>query len=97
MPGNKTPTASLEEMKARFEEWRRNRKRKASVPDELWARLSQWREGKASASTELRAEWNHLKRRMATTERTSSTPSGLAPKTETTTPGHPARSSVVGR
>ena len=37
MPRSKTPTISLEEAKARFEEWRQNRKGKAAIPDELWA------------------------------------------------------------
>ena len=37
MPRSKTPTISLEEAKGRFEKWRRNRKGKASIPDELWA------------------------------------------------------------
>ena len=37
MPRSKTPTVSLEEAKARFEEWRRNRQGKATIPDELWA------------------------------------------------------------
>ena len=27
---------SLEEVKMRFDEWRRNRKGKAAIPDELW-------------------------------------------------------------
>jgi hypothetical protein len=33
---SKTPTISLEKAKGRFEEWRRNRKGKAPIPDELW-------------------------------------------------------------
>ena len=37
MPRSKTGAITLEEAKARFEEWRRNRKGKASIPDELWA------------------------------------------------------------
>jgi hypothetical protein len=37
MPRSKRPTVSLEEVKARFDEWRRNRKGKASIPDELWS------------------------------------------------------------
>ena len=67
MPRSKTPTVSLEEVKARFEEWRRNRKGKASIPDELWSAAVEVarREGVSRTSTELRVEWNHLKRRMA--------------------------------
>ena len=69
-------TVSLEEVKARFEEWRRNRKGKAPIPDELWAAAAEVarREGVSRTSTELRVEWNHLKRRMAAADRTSSEP-----------------------
>lgn len=37
MPRSRKRTVSLEEAKARFEEWRRTRKGKAAIPDELWA------------------------------------------------------------
>jgi hypothetical protein len=76
MPRSKKPIVSLEEVKARFEEWRRNRKGKAPIPDELWAAAAEVgrREGVSRASTELRVEWNHLKRRMAAGSRTSSKP-----------------------
>jgi hypothetical protein len=76
MPRSKKPTVSLEEVKARFEEWRRNRKGKAAIPDELWAAAAEVarREGVSRASTELRVEWNHLKRRMAAASRASSKP-----------------------
>ena len=67
MPRSKTPTISLEEAKARFEEWRQNRKGKAPIPDELWALAVEVsrKEGVSRTSTELRVEWNHLKRRLA--------------------------------
>ena len=67
MPRSKTPTIRLEEAKARFEEWRQNRKGKAAIPDELWAIAVgvARKEGVSRTSTELRVEWNHLKRRMA--------------------------------
>ncbi|HXI38494.1 MAG TPA: hypothetical protein VNH18_14235 [Bryobacteraceae bacterium] len=67
MPRSRTPNISLEEAKRRFEEWRRNRRGKASIPDELWAAAVEVarREGVSRTSTELRVEWNHLKRRMA--------------------------------
>ena len=67
MPRSKTGSITLEEVKARFEEWRRNRKGKASIPDELWAAAAgvARKEGVSRTSTELRVEWNHLKRRMA--------------------------------
>jgi hypothetical protein len=76
MPRSKRPTASLEEVKARFEEWRRDRKGKAPIPDELWAAAAEVarKEGVSRTSTELRVEWNRLKRRMAVAERTFSKP-----------------------
>jgi hypothetical protein len=76
MPRSKKPTVSLEEVKARFEEWRRNRKGRAAIPDVLWAAAVEVArtEGVSRASTELRVEWNHLKRRMAAASRTSSKP-----------------------
>ena len=72
----KNPTVSLEEAKARFENWRQNRKGKAAIPDELWAAAVEvaGKEGINRASTELRVEWNHLKRRMAAASETSTKP-----------------------
>ena len=66
MPRSKTPTVTLEEAKARFEGWRQNRKGKAPIPDELWALAVEMarKEGINRTATELRVEWNHLKRRM---------------------------------
>lgn len=37
MPRGRTPTLSLEEAKARFGEWRQNRRGKARIPAELWS------------------------------------------------------------
>jgi hypothetical protein len=76
MPRSKKTTYSLEAVKARFEEWRLNRKGKAPIPDELWAAAVEVarREGVSRASTELRVEWNHLKRRMAALSGTPSKP-----------------------
>ena len=76
MPRSKKTTVSLEEVKARFEEWRRNRKGKAPIPDELWAAAAEVarREGVNRASTELRVEWNHLKRHMAAGSQAASKP-----------------------
>jgi hypothetical protein len=67
MPRSKTPIISLEEAKARFEAWRQNRTGKTPIPDELWtvAVGVARREGMNRAATELRVEWNELKRRMA--------------------------------
>jgi hypothetical protein len=76
MPRSKTPTVSLEEAKARFEAWRLNRKGKAAIPDELWATAVEVarKEGLSRTSTELRVEWNHLKRRMAAASKVSPKP-----------------------
>jgi hypothetical protein len=64
---------SLEEVKARFEEWRQTRKGRAAIPDELWsiaAELAQ-KEGVSRTATELRLEWSELKRRMTATAEVS--------------------------
>ena len=76
MPRSKTPTITLEEAKARFEAWRQNRKGKAAIPDELWATAVEVarKEGVSRTSTELRVEWNHLKRRMAAAAEASPKP-----------------------
>jgi hypothetical protein len=67
MPRRKRTTISLEEAKSRFEEWRQNRQGKAAIPDELWVAAAEVArlEGVSRTSTELRVEWNELKRRMA--------------------------------
>lgn len=66
MPRRKTEAITIEEAKARFEAWRQNRKGKARIPDELWsaAVAVARKEGVSRTATELRVEWNHLKRRM---------------------------------
>jgi hypothetical protein len=72
MPRSKTRIVSLEEAKARFEAWRQSRKGKAPIPDELWAMAVDVarKAGINRTSTELRVEWNHLKRRMAEAQQT---------------------------
>jgi hypothetical protein len=76
MSRSKTPTITLDEAKARFEAWRQNRKGKAPIPDDLWAMVVEVarKEGVNRASTELRVEWNYLKRRMSGTQPTSPKP-----------------------
>jgi len=80
MPRSKTPTVSLEEAKARFEAWRQNRKGKEAIPDELWTTAVEVarKEGVSRTSTELRVEWNHLKRRMAASPKVSPKPTPAA-------------------
>jgi hypothetical protein len=72
----KNPTVSLEEAKARFENWRQNRRGKTAIPDELWAAAVEvaGKEGINRTSTELRVEWNHLKRRMVAASKASTKP-----------------------
>ena len=69
MPRSKTPTVSLEEAKARFGEWRQNRRGKARIPVELWsaAVAVARREGLNRTARELHVAWDDLKRRMAMT------------------------------
>ena len=69
MPRSKTPTIDLEEAKARFEEWRQNRRGKARIPPELWsaAVAVAQKEGVNRTARELHVAWDDLKRRMATT------------------------------
>ena len=66
MPRSKIPIITLDEAKARFEAWRQNRKGKTPIPEELWSAAAAVarKEGVSRTSTELRVEWNELKRRM---------------------------------
>src|SRR5438309_7940064 len=70
MPRRKKAIITLEEAKLRFEECRRNRQGKTAIPDELWVAAAEVarHEGVSRASTELRVEWNELKRLMAVAE-----------------------------
>ena len=70
MARRKKLTIFLEEAKSRFEEWRRNRRGKAAIPDEPWVAAAEVarHEGVSRTSTELRVEWNELKCRMAVPE-----------------------------
>jgi hypothetical protein len=76
VPRSKAPAITLEEAKARFEQWRQNRTGKAAIPDELWAAAVgvARKEGASRTATELRVEWNHLKRRMAAASAASPRP-----------------------
>lgn len=76
MPRSKVPIMSLEEVKARFEEWRQNRNGKSVIPDELWSAAAgvARREGVSRTATALRLGWSELKRRMTATESVSCQP-----------------------
>jgi hypothetical protein len=69
MPRNKAPIVSLEEAKARFEEWRNNRRGKARIPAELWSPAVEVarKEGINRTARELHVAWDDLKRRMPAT------------------------------
>src|SRR5260370_39420351 len=69
MPQNKIPIVSLEEARARFEEWRNNRRGKARIPAELWSAAVEVarKEGINRTARELHVAWDDLKRRVATT------------------------------
>jgi hypothetical protein len=69
MGGSKTSITSLEEARARFEEWRSNRKGKARIPAELWSAAAEVarKEGINRTAKALHVAWDDLKRRMATT------------------------------
>ena len=67
MPRNKAPMMTLDEAKARFEEWRSNRSGKARIPAELWSAAVEVarKEGINRTARELHVAWDDLKRRMA--------------------------------
>ena|SRR5277367_4368372 len=69
MPRSKTPNVKLEEAKARFGEWRQNRRGKARIPAELWsaAVAVAQKEGVNRTARELHVAWDDLKRRMPIT------------------------------
>lgn len=69
MPRSKTPIVSLEEAKARFEEWRNIRRGKARIPAELWSAAVEvaGKEGINRTARELHVAWDDLKRRMPAT------------------------------
>jgi hypothetical protein len=67
MPRNKAPIMTLDEARARFEEWRNNRSGKARIPAELWSAAVEVgrKEGINRTARELHVAWDDLKRRMA--------------------------------
>jgi hypothetical protein len=69
MPRTKTRTVSLEEAKARFGEWRQNRRGRARIPAELWSAAVEVarKQGLNRTARELHVAWDDLKRRMEMT------------------------------
>src|ERR1700684_2552720 len=70
MGRSETAINTLEEAKARFEEWRSNRRGKARIPAELWSAAVEVarKEGINRTARELHVAWDDLKRRMSTRE-----------------------------
>ena len=66
---NNVAIISLEEARARFEEWRNNRRGKARIPAELWSAAVEVarKEGINRTARELHVAWDDLKRRMPAT------------------------------
>jgi hypothetical protein len=66
MPRSKAPIVSLDEARARFEEWRTSRRGKARIPAELWSAAVEVarKEGINRTARELHVAWDDLKRRM---------------------------------
>jgi hypothetical protein len=75
-PGDK-PTASptLEEVRTRFETWRRGKKRRSRIPKSLWAAAVEVciEQPIYQVSRALRLNYTELKRRVARTKSTSDT------------------------
>jgi hypothetical protein len=69
VPRSKSPIVSLEEAKARFEQWRNNRRGKARIPAELWLAAVEVarKDGINRTARELHVAWDDLKRRMTAT------------------------------
>ena len=76
MPRSKIPIVSLEEAKARFQEWRNIRRGKARIPAELWSAAVEVarKEGINRTARELHVAWDDLKRRMPATGSVSQQP-----------------------
>jgi len=62
MTGRSARRLTIREVRTRFEQWRRNRKKKAAIPDELWSAAV--RDGVNRTAAELRLDGGKLKRLM---------------------------------
>jgi len=91
MPRRKTAIITIEEAKARFGEWRQNRRGKARIPAELWlaAVAVARKEGLNRTARELRVAWDDLKRRMEAASAASPKPA-LPAFVELVTPRAPS-------
>src|ERR1700733_1256859 len=76
MPRRKTAIITIEEARARFGEWRQNRRGKARIPAELWsaAAAAAQKEGLNRTARGLHVAGDDLRRRMANTGRQPGSP-----------------------
>ena len=66
MAGMTKELMTVEEVRARLEEWRRNRQGRAAIPEELWSSAIEVarRDGVGHTATALRLDYGKLKRLM---------------------------------
>lgn len=66
MAGRTARTLTIQEVRARFEHWRQNRKGKAAIPDELWLAAMELarNNGVNPTASELHLDGSKLKRLM---------------------------------
>jgi hypothetical protein len=72
---------TIEEVQASFDQWRKSRRGRSPIPDELWAAAGELarRHGVNRISRALRLEFNHLKRRAESSGRISATRADKTP------------------
>ncbi len=80
MAGMTKELMTVEEVRARLEEWRRNRQGRAAIPEELWSLAIEVarRDGVGHTATALRLDYGKLKRLMLAAdgvEKRTTTPS----------------------
>ena len=93
MPRRKTAIITIEEAKARFGEWRQNRRGKARIPADLWsaAVAVARKEGLNRTARELHVAWDDLKRRMEAEAASAASPKPALPAfVELVTPRAPS-------
>jgi len=63
---SKSRALTIDEVRARFEEWRQNRQGKSPIPDELWSAAAELarKDGINRTAAELHLDGGKLKRRM---------------------------------
>lgn len=82
MPHRKVRKLTIEEVKARFDQWRQTRRGRSRIPDELWALAGELarEHGVNKISRILRLEFNHLKRMAESAGQTPGGRGGRAPE-----------------